>query len=123
MIRDGVRTKISCRQPTTEVICLESRFHSNSKTLDFCRINNISKIVKYGSSIKLCKISEGVADVYPRYEPTKEWDTAAAHCILTEAGGSVIDLVTKEELKYNKSTLVNNFFIASSNKKQFIYDF
>ena len=66
----------------------------------------------YGSSIKLCKISEGEVDIYPRFNWTKEWDTAAGHIILNEAGGELIDISTNEEMIYNKPSIKNNFFIA-----------
>jgi 3'(2'), 5'-bisphosphate nucleotidase len=64
-----------------------------------------------GSSLKFCLIAEGAADVYPRSGPTMEWDTAAAHCILEEAGGSVTDL-EGNAIKYNKHVLRNPGFVA-----------
>jgi 3'(2'), 5'-bisphosphate nucleotidase len=64
-----------------------------------------------GSSLKFCLIAEGAADVYPRNGPTMEWDTAAAHCILEEAGGSVTDL-EGNAIKYNKHVLRNPGFVA-----------
>jgi 3'(2'), 5'-bisphosphate nucleotidase len=64
-----------------------------------------------GSSLKFCLIAEGAADVYPRNGPTMEWDTAAAQCILEEAGGSVTDL-EGNTIKYNKHVLLNSAFVA-----------
>jgi 3'(2'), 5'-bisphosphate nucleotidase len=67
--------------------------------------------VVMGSSLKFCLIAEGAADVYPRNGPTMEWDTAAAQCILQEAGGSVTDL-EGNTIRYNKQVLRNPGFIA-----------
>jgi 3'(2'), 5'-bisphosphate nucleotidase len=64
-----------------------------------------------GSSLKFCLIAEGAADVYPRNGPTMEWDTAAAQCILEEAGGSVTDL-EGNTIRYNKHILRNSGFMA-----------
>ncbi len=65
-----------------------------------------------GSSLKLCLVAEGVADVYPRIGPTSEWDTAAAHCIVNEAGGRVTDL-KGEELRYNaREGFLNPYFLV-----------
>ena len=64
-----------------------------------------------GSSLKFCLIAEGAADIYPRNGPTMEWDTAAAHCILEEAGGSITDL-EGNPLRYNKNILQNPGFVA-----------
>jgi 3'(2'), 5'-bisphosphate nucleotidase len=69
------------------------------------------EVVILGSSLKFCLIAEGAADVYPRNGPTMEWDTAAAQCILEEAGGSVTDL-EGNTIKYNKHVLLNCGFIA-----------
>jgi 3'(2'), 5'-bisphosphate nucleotidase len=66
-----------------------------------------------GSSIKLCLIAEGTADVYPRFAPTMEWDTAAGQAICEISGKSVIDYSTNKPLLYNKQTLLNNWFIVS----------
>ncbi len=69
-------------------------------------------VLKIGSSIKFCKLAEGVADIYPRFGRTMEWDTAAGHAILKYAGGSLIDLNTKKELIYGKKNYENGSFVA-----------
>ncbi len=69
-----------------------------------------------GSSLKFCLIAEGAADIYPRNGPTMEWDTAAAHCILEEAGGSITDLEGKT-LRYNKNILQNPGFVARAHSQ------
>ena len=66
-----------------------------------------------GSSLKFCMVAEGAADIYPRTGPTMEWDTAAAHCIVREAGGTVTDLDGKP-MRYNKPVLLNPGFVAKA---------
>ena len=65
-----------------------------------------------GSSLKLCLVAEGAADIYPRLGLTSEWDTAAAQCVLESAGGRVTDLDGKP-LRYNKPDILNPWFLAS----------
>ncbi len=67
-----------------------------------------------GSSLKLCLVAEGSADLYPRLGPTMEWDTAAAQCIVEVAGGAVED-TNGIRLCYNKSDLLNPEFVVSGN--------
>lgn len=70
-----------------------------------------------GSSLKFCLVAEGLADLYPRIGPTSEWDTAAAHCIVNEAGGRVTDL-RGEELRYNtRETFLNPSFLVFGDKR------
>jgi 3'(2'), 5'-bisphosphate nucleotidase len=71
------------------------------------------EFIAMGSSLKFCLIAEGGADVYPRLGPTMEWDTAAAQCILEQAGGRVTDLAGNV-LRYNKPALTNPSFLATS---------
>lgn len=92
------------------VVC--SRSHLNPPTQAFVDQLNAPQLVATGSSLKFLKIATNQADVYPRLGPTMEWDTGAAHIVLEEAGGSVIDEETKQPLRYNKENLLNPFFIA-----------
>lgn len=93
-----------------------SRSHMNDETSRF--IDELKKsydqveVVSKGSSLKFCLVAEGLADIYPRYGPTMEWDTAAGHAICKAIGYQVIDNSTKEELRYNKENLFNNYFIV-----------
>ena len=57
-------------------------------------------------------VAEGVADCYPRFAPTMEWDTAAGQAICEHAGFKVIDLKTKRKMTYNRKNLLNNWFIV-----------
>lgn len=70
------------------------------------------RLVSAGSSLKLCLVAEGTADVYPRFAPTMEWDTAAGHAVALAAGRSVRDARTGQALTYNKEDLHNPWFIV-----------
>jgi len=73
-------------------------------------------LLSMGSSLKMCLLAEGSADIYPRLAPTSEWDTAAAHGILSAAGGEIVDLQFRP-LRYNsKPELLNPFFIAVADR-------
>lgn len=93
-----------------------SRSHMNDHTLSFIEElkSNYKKIdiVFKGSSLKFCLVAEGKADIYPRFAPTMEWDTAAGHAICKAVGLSVISKETNEELLYNKSNLLNSYFVV-----------
>lgn len=69
-----------------------------------------------GSSLKICLVAEGSADVYPRFAPTMEWDTAAGHAIVRAAGGEVWQAEADVPLRYNKTDLLNPWFIVRSRK-------
>ena len=97
-----------------------SRSHMDSKTDDFIKKNYVEKgcvvdLINVGSSLKILWIAENRADVYPRLAPTMEWDTCAAHAILRACRG-VLEIVNGdvdgEELSYNKSNLLNPYFIG-----------
>ena len=66
-----------------------------------------------GSSLKLCLVAEGAADLYPRLGPTCEWDTAAAHAVVLAAGGEVVSVDSDEPLRYNTGEdLLNPHFVV-----------
>ena len=95
-----------------------SRSHMNQDTLDFIESEKHKyadvEIVSKGSSLKFCLVAEGKADVYPRFAPTMEWDTAAGQAICSAAGLKVISRETNKELAYNKENLLNPHFMVSS---------
>lgn len=70
------------------------------------------RTISAGSSLKFCLVAEGSADVYPRFGPTMEWDTAAGQAIVEQAGGEVLQHETGGPLKYNKESLLNPWFIV-----------
>ncbi len=94
-----------------------SRSHTSEEFTGFVkRLNEKYGNVEFmssGSSLKLCLVAEGKADVYPRFGPTMEWDTAAGQAIVEQAEGRVMDTQTREPLGYNKENLLNPFFIVS----------
>jgi 3'(2'), 5'-bisphosphate nucleotidase len=69
-------------------------------------------ILSKGSSLKLCMVAEGVADAYPRFAPTMEWDTAAGQAIVVASGAKVINWETKKIMEYNKKNLLNSWFLV-----------
>ena len=93
-----------------------SRSHLTDEVSEFVEIleedGKEVEFISAGSSIKFCLVAEGQADVYPRFGPTMEWDTAAAQVIAEEAGRQVLDAGTKEPLRYNKESLFNPSFIV-----------
>lgn len=70
------------------------------------------EVVSMGSSLKICLVAEGTADIYPRFAPTMEWDTAAGHGIASAAGKEIYDRSTGRPMVYNKENLLNNWFVV-----------
>ena len=92
------------------IVC--SRSHLNTATQDFLDQYTEPNTVSRGSAYKFLLLAAGKAHVYPRLAPTMEWDTAAAHIILEEAGGSIFNPETGISLQYNKESLINPNFVA-----------
>lgn len=89
-----------------------SKSHLNAETESFIqRLGRVS-LIQAGSSLKLCRVAEGAADVYPRLAPTCEWDTAAAQAVVEGAGGSVVD-PSGTPLVYGKPNVLNPHFIVT----------
>lgn len=112
----NVANKLPVSSNRTNYIVVASRSHMSTEThqhIEQLKLNHSNvEIVSTGSSIKMCWVAEGVADEYPRFGPTMEWDTAAGQAILQEANASLIDFKTKQPMKYNRENLLNNWFIA-----------
>lgn len=104
------------RMPGQPYRVVASRSHLSSETEEFIEdLRNeygTVQTVNAGSSLKLCLVAEGNADIYPRLAPTMEWDTAAGHAIALAAGCSVTDATTGKPLLYNKEDLHNPFFVV-----------
>ncbi|MEM9260616.1 MAG: 3'(2'),5'-bisphosphate nucleotidase CysQ [Bacteroidota bacterium] len=96
----------------TNLKIVASRSHLNQATQDFMAQFERPEVIQRGSSLKIMELARGNAHVYPRLGPTMEWDTGAAHAILLEAGGKLIDEATGKDLDYNKESLLNPHFIA-----------
>ena len=102
----------------TNYVVVASRSHLSKETNEYLHQlkTNIHPraidMINTGSSIKMCLVAEGIADEYPRFGSTMEWDTAAGQAILQEAGCELIDLKTNLPMVYNREQLLNNSFIA-----------
>lgn len=108
--------QLPIEQERSGIRVVGSRSHMNEETrlfIDSLRDNGDEvDLVSKGSSLKLCLIAEGSADVYPRYAPTMEWDIAAGHAIVSASGAFIKQLETGEDLLYNKDDLLNPWFIC-----------
>ena len=93
-----------------------SRSHCNVETTDFIErleeTRGPAKLVSIGSSLKICLVADGSADVYPRIAPTMHWDTGAAQAVLEAAGGCLVQWDDHEPLRYDRQSLVNPYFVA-----------
>jgi len=120
----GQRMKLS-REPAAGIPksprIVASRSHRNPETEAL--INAVGKkfgkekIISSGSSLKLCRIAEGSAELYPRPAPTMEWDTAAADAVCRASGVQVVNARSGESLKYGKKNLLNPWFLVSADEK------
>ena len=104
-----IRTQTHCEDETIKVVA--SRSHSDARTETLLKQLGAYECISMGSSLKLCLVADGTAHFYPRLGPTMEWDTAAAHAVVNEAGGVVCNTLG-EELRYNKADLHNSEFFV-----------
>ncbi|WP_046078574.1 3'(2'),5'-bisphosphate nucleotidase CysQ [Halomonas sp. HG01] len=96
-----------------------SRSHGSDEFEAFCAGLPAHERVSMGSSLKLCLVAEGAADLYPRLAPTCEWDTAAAQAVVTAAGGDVLNAETLEPLRCNQQdSVLNPFFIVCGQRDE-----
>ena len=104
---------IRCRKsPESGLTALVSRSHRTKEIDHYLCDFNITNEISAGSSLKFCRVAEGVADIYPRLGRTMEWDTAAGHGVLKFAGGAV-RLLDGSPLKYGKASFENPHFVAA----------
>ncbi len=110
---DGQDVELATRRPSPKPLRVAaSRSHLDARTAAALERMGPTERIGMGSSLKFCRIAEGRIDVYPRFGPTSEWDTAAAQCVLEAAGGVVLTL-DGQRLRYNgKESLLNPDFIA-----------
>lgn len=98
------------------VTVVASRSHLTDEVRDFvAALEAQGKVVEFlssGSSLKLCLVAEGAAQVYPRLGPTMEWDTGAADAIVRESGKQVLEWESRQPLRYNKENLLNPWFVV-----------
>jgi len=111
--------QIKARPLTAKPVFVGSRSHPGKVLAAF--LENYEKdkgeyeLVSMGSSLKMCMVAEGTADLYPRLWLTSEWDTAAAHCIVDEAGGQLVQTDMSPLLYNTKDSLLNPFFFTIGN--------
>lgn len=100
--------------PKQKLFVVASKSHLSSETQEFIDNLNTDEVeqVSIGSSLKLCMVATGEADIYPRLAPTMEWDTAAADAIVREVGKTTVQYENHEALEYNKENLLNPWFIV-----------
>lgn len=113
-VQAGQRLPVSKKDKTFTVVA--SRSHMSDETQKFIELlkekHGEVNLISKGSSLKLCLVAEGSADVYPRFAPTMEWDTAAGQAIARYAGFKVINVQDKNPMLYNKTELLNPWFIV-----------
>ncbi|WP_051560032.1 3'(2'),5'-bisphosphate nucleotidase CysQ [Marinobacterium jannaschii] len=114
---DQAAEPIRCQPLGEKLTLIASRRHGQEKTaaLLACLKDEFREIaeVNIGSSLKMCLIAEGKADLYPRLHPTSEWDTAAAQAIVEAAGGQLLDAHSLQPLSYNqRDSLINPWFLV-----------
>jgi 3'(2'), 5'-bisphosphate nucleotidase len=105
---------VSARLPPPEgLTVLASRYHGNSERLDsFLAGKRVARLVNFGSSVKFCRLAEGIADLYPRFGRTMEWDTCAPQAVLEAAGGTV-STFDGVRLGYGKPGWENPHFVCT----------
>jgi 3'(2'), 5'-bisphosphate nucleotidase len=101
---------IDLSQPALRIVA--SRSHMSEETQDFISKLKEPTLVSQGSSLKFMLLAEGKADVYPRFAPTMEWDTAAAHAVVKSVGLKVFQHGSENEVVYNKIDLLNPWFLV-----------
>jgi 3'(2'), 5'-bisphosphate nucleotidase len=114
--RAAMASRLPLHTQRTAYTIVASRSHQSPETEAFIakarEQHGEVALASMGSALKICLVAEGAADVYPRYAPTMEWDTAAGHAIANEAGRQLIDVTADAPMRYNKHSLVNNWFIV-----------
>ena len=110
---NGNITSLSTRKTHgSNLVLAGSRSHGNEQQQAFMAKVGDAEIMAVGSSLKFCLVAEGKVDLYPRFGPTSEWDTAAAQCLVEQAGGRVTDMELNP-LEYNrKESILNPYFLV-----------
>jgi 3'(2'), 5'-bisphosphate nucleotidase len=117
LLKRGTRLP-AAHAPSRPFTVVASRSHLSKETEDYLRElkerHGDMTVISAGSSLKFCLIAEDLADVYPRFAPTMEWDTGAGQAIVEEAGGVMVDAGRRtRRMTYNKEQLTNGWFIAA----------
>lgn len=116
-IKEPEAISLPVKRNKNYLVVVASRSHQTEETNVYIESikgdhSNV-QIVSKGSSLKLCLVAEGLADVYPRFAPTREWDTAAGHAVAVASGAQVVWVLNEHKaLKYNKEDVLNPWFIV-----------
>ena len=111
--------KIHTLIPAREIpVVVGSRSHMSKDVQEYLQKLGKHELIAMGSSLKFCLVAEGHADLYPRLGLTSEWDTAAAQCIVEQAGGAVVTLDGKQLLYNTKENLLNPYFMVYGDSKR-----
>lgn len=102
---------VEITQDCNHRICVVGSQCLSNAAKNFIENHNIKTVASVPSSVKLCLIAAGNADVYPKFEPSMEWDIAAGHALVLAGGGKIVDL-KGDELTYGKTNFENPYFIA-----------
>jgi 3'(2'), 5'-bisphosphate nucleotidase len=114
----SIASKLPLSQKRDKFTVVGSRSHMNPETEEY--IANLEKkhgsinMINRGSSLKMCMIAEGTADIYPRFSSTWEWDTAAGQAIVEAAGCHIVSADTNQRMVYNKEDIQNPWFIVKA---------
>lgn len=116
----GMSLSLPLDEKREKYVVVASRSHMSEETIMFIdrlkgRYGDM-ELVSKGSSLKICLVAEGSADVYPRFAPTMEWDTAAGHAIARGAGYEMWNTDFSAPLRYNKKELINPWFVVAKTK-------
>ena len=110
--KEAVQIKVREADSAAGLTVVMSRSHPSPDLEAYLKDIKVAEVMPVGSSLKLCVVAEGLADLYPRLGPTMEWDTAAGHAVVEAAGGTVLQS-NGQALVYNKQNLLNPYFIVS----------
>lgn len=106
--------------PEIGLTLIGSASHPNPESHElrkkFLKGNKVSDYTLRGSSVKFCMIADGSAHLYPRFVPTYEWDTCAAHAILLQTGGDIVDFETRTQLQYGKPNFHNGPIVTGTDQ-------
>ena len=117
--KDGKKLPLKMESQRNTYMIVASRSHMSDETqafIDAIDTDKEKELISIGSSLKICLVAEGEADIYPRLGPTMEWDTGAAHAVIIESGSMLACYIKGNiytEHKYNKFELLNESFVVS----------
>jgi len=110
--KENTPKKLSLNSGNEVKTIVASRSHISKETQEFINQYSEVEVISMGSSLKFMLVAEGKAQVYPRFAPTMEWDTAAAQAVIEANGGTVMNYPHLTPLKYNREDMLNGWFIV-----------